>query len=187
MKPIIISLFSGLLLFLSTSIDAQTHLRVGSGYYIWGSGDLLVPSVELEVRRDIGRWFSGGLEVNFGHYSSLGGSQEQFDYTFTTFASNQLLTFNLMNTDWMDLALVAGTSVRYQHQLLITGNELRGVEELEDGTFRYERNILFGGHLRPEVHIHFSDIDKVNVAASSSLYRGGEIFSGMSLSYMRKF
>ncbi|WP_235296544.1 hypothetical protein [Portibacter marinus] len=174
--------------FIRNHAYSQTSLRFGTGLYLWGSGDLLVPSGELEVRRDFGRWFSVGIEANFGHFSSIDQSDgiSRFSYSLTTFACNQLLVFNLLDTDWMDLSLVGGSSIRYQHQLLLSPLLPQDPFTGEDGTFRSERYVLFGGHLRPEALIHFSSKDKVNVGISTSVYNQGEIFSSMSISYMRK-
>lgn len=96
---------------------SQSTIRVGAGYYMWGTGDLLVPTVELELRNDITSYLGYAISADFGHFSSLSNDEKlsHIGYTFTTFSSMQVLTFHLFRTHFIGLSLSGGSSIRYYH------------------------------------------------------------------------
>jgi hypothetical protein len=159
------------------------------GGYLWGSGDLLVGSAELELRKDFTKLFSGGLSVDFGHFSLL-SNEDQLSTgrsAFTTFSTNQLLIINFFKSNIVSLSLIGGSSIRYFHQLRLAPHSGGLMPyESDEGTFRSERLIIFGGHFRPEIHFHMNKNNRITFAASTTMYNESKIFSGFSISFVHQ-
>jgi hypothetical protein len=128
-----------------------------------------------------------GLSADFGHYSSLTNEDvlSRTNYTFTSFSSKQLIILNLFNTDLLGFSFMAGSSIRYYHQLLLSPPWQEDPFS-QEGTFTSNRHVVYGAHIRPEIHFNLSDKNKITLATSTTIYTRSQIFSGFSLGFMHQ-
>lgn len=179
--------------FLFSSLYSQVQnskycKKYNLGIFFLGTGDILIPKFEFELRHKTFKNLSFGLSANIGHVNSeaIIKLDEGYAYYTTSMHFDQFAYLNVLTTSYFNFNLGFGSSFLYVHHIRGWKQVIDEANAHFESDYRSETSYTFGGQIAPE--LIFGNINAQNRFYLKGIiqpYFNGEISSGLAVGLIK--